>query len=111
MGYIDFNDNNIPIGKRKQAYVKYALSKGTSRANACRQANSKFGFELKPKTLFVFNMGGDPCRYWIDDIVNTKKYEHCACIYKEDYDPAQLSKTIDKYKASGWLIVERDLIR
>lgn len=29
MKYINFNDETIPIGKRKQAYVKWAVSKGT----------------------------------------------------------------------------------
>ena len=44
MSYIDFNDASVPIGKRKQAYVKYAVSKGTTLIAAQRQANKKFGY-------------------------------------------------------------------
>ena len=106
MKYIDFNDPKIPIGKRKQAYVKYAISKGTSRANACRQANSKFGFELKPKTLFVLCMYGDPNRYWLHEVINTDKYEHCESIYKEDYTDKEFNDLVAKYKADGYIVTE-----
>ena len=44
MKYVDFNDASLSIGKRKQAYVKYAVSKGTSLIVAQRQANRKFGY-------------------------------------------------------------------
>lgn len=49
--YIDFNDERIPIGKRKVAYVKWAISKGTDKITAMKQANKKFGFERKGKYL------------------------------------------------------------
>ena len=42
MKYIDFNDESLPIGKRKQAYIKFAVSKGTDIVSAKRQANKKF---------------------------------------------------------------------
>jgi hypothetical protein len=48
MKYIDFNDDKLPIGKRKQAYIKWAISKGTDILIAKKQANKKFGFEKKP---------------------------------------------------------------
>jgi len=54
MKYVDFNDESIPIGKRKVAYVKFAMSKGTSQVSARTQANKKFGWEekeLKKKRL------------------------------------------------------------
>ena len=51
MEYIDFNDEKIPIGKRKMAYVKWAMSKGTTEKKARMQANKKFGFERKGKVL------------------------------------------------------------
>jgi len=47
MNYVNFNDESLPIGKRKQAYVKWAVSKGTPLRVAQRQANKKFGFEKK----------------------------------------------------------------
>ena len=49
--HIDFNDNKVPIGKRKQAYIKWAVSKGTDLISAKRQANKKFGFEMKEGLL------------------------------------------------------------
>ena len=53
MGFIDFNDERIPIGKRKVAYVKYAMAHGTSEKSARAQANRKFGFERKGKYLVL----------------------------------------------------------
>jgi len=44
MTFIDFNDTSIPVGKRKVAYVKWAMSKGTKKIQAQRQANRKFGY-------------------------------------------------------------------
>ena len=49
MEKVDFNDPRIPIGKRKQAYVRYAIANGTPKIKALRQANEKFGFERKGK--------------------------------------------------------------
>lgn len=46
--FVDFNDKNITLGKRKVAYVKYVTSKyGTSLIEAQRQANKKFGYDEK----------------------------------------------------------------
>lgn len=47
MKYIDFNDSSLPLGKRKVAYVKWAVSKGTELIKAKTQANRKFGYEIK----------------------------------------------------------------
>lgn len=44
MRYVDFNDESLPLGKRKVAYVKWAVSKGTALIVAQRQANKKFGY-------------------------------------------------------------------
>ena len=54
MEYVNFNDERIPIGKRKVAYVKWAMSKGTSKIQAQKQANTKFGFEKKGKLLVIY---------------------------------------------------------
>lgn len=51
MEYVNFNDSSIPIGKRKQAFVKWAMSNGTSLRRAQTIANRKFGFERKGKYL------------------------------------------------------------
>ena len=56
MKFVDFNDESIPVGKRKVAYVKYAMSHGTSEKAARIQANRKFGFERKGKwVVFLHN--------------------------------------------------------
>jgi len=39
MKYINFNNDKLPIGKRKQAYVKWVVSQGTDIIEAKRQAN------------------------------------------------------------------------
>ena len=57
--FIDFNDDSIPIGVRKVAYVKYAMSKGTSEINAKKQANKKFGFDTVGKRLLVIIVAGE----------------------------------------------------
>lgn len=59
MEYINFNDPKVPIGKRKQAYVKYAVSRGTSLEEAKRQANKKFGFERTEKWIALIGNAGD----------------------------------------------------
>ena len=49
--YINFNDERIPVGKRKVAYVKYAVAHGTPLEVAKKQANRKFGYERKGKYI------------------------------------------------------------
>lgn len=56
MKFVDFNDERIPIGRRKVAYVKWAMMQGTPEKKAREWANKKFGFERKGKYLvFLFN--------------------------------------------------------
>ena len=71
MKFIDFNDTSIPTGKRKQAYVKYAVSKGTSLLEAQRQANKKFGYT---RTSNVHKR----CLYCGNQV---KLYDHQSCEY------------------------------
>lgn len=59
MTYIDFNDPKVPLGKRKVAYVKWAMSKGTSEKQARIQANKKFGFVRKGK--WIARIGNADC--------------------------------------------------
>lgn len=51
--YIDFNDESIPLGKRKQAFVRWAIHKGTEPIEAKRIANKKFGFERKGELVIL----------------------------------------------------------
>ena len=55
MKFMNFNDTSIPIGKRKQAYVAWAIKNGTPAIEAKRQANEKFGFSRKGK--YVVRIG------------------------------------------------------
>lgn len=56
MKFVDFNDDRIPIGKRKVAYVKWAMMKGTPEKKAKELANKKFGWERHGKYLvFIYN--------------------------------------------------------
>ena len=61
MKYVDFNNKSIPVGKRKVAYVKFAMSKGMEKIKAQRIANKEFGFELKCFNCgqrFIYFVGG-----------------------------------------------------
>lgn len=52
--YINFNDESIPLGKRKQAYIRWAVyKKGKSMDEAKILANRKFGFEKKKGLLLL----------------------------------------------------------
>lgn len=53
MKYVDFNDETIPIGKRKVAFVKWAISQGTDPDKAKRIANKKFGFEQRGELVIL----------------------------------------------------------
>lgn len=76
MKFVDFNDERIPIGKRKVAYVKYAMAHGTTEKAARMQANRKFGFERKGKYLVL--LGNAHCM----DLPSFRNYtwEQASCI-------------------------------
>lgn len=63
MKYIDFNDESIPVGKRKVAFVKWAMSKGTEKIEAQRIANKKFGKTPRMITCIVCNTKFDDSYY------------------------------------------------
>lgn len=56
MAYIDFNDEKIPLGKRKVAYIKHLMHKyNYPLLSAQKAANKRFGFEVKyPNVVFVY---------------------------------------------------------
>lgn len=99
--YIDFNDDNIPIGKRKVEFVKWAMKKGTSLIDAQRIANSKFGFEKK-EGIYIEIMTGDPgvdVGYEIDTWIS-KKYKCWQIDYFQDKEKTD---KIKKWcKKNGW---------
>jgi hypothetical protein len=113
MKYINFNDETLPIGKRKQAYVKWAVSQGTDIISAKKQANKKFGFEKKPG-IFAFitdhgRMGQKSFKYSeIFDEYDLRRYESSE--WKEVDNEDEKEKLKKKYKSMGWDVVEISLI-
>jgi hypothetical protein len=107
--FVDFNDEKLPIGKRKQAYVKWAVNKGTSIESAKRQANKKFGFEMK-EGLFaiVRDWSGRMqqrsfCESQIFDEYDIRKYKQAKWL--EVWDDDEIEKHTKAYKAKGWDVV------
>jgi len=50
---VNWDDERIPLGKRKNTYIRYLLSQGIPLINAQKSANKKFGFERKGKYLVL----------------------------------------------------------
>jgi hypothetical protein len=111
MTYINFNDDKLPIGKRKQAYVKWAVSKGTDLIDAQRQANKKFGFEQKPGILAVVTDYGHLGQASFNEYnsiwgnVNLKKYIDHKWILTNEMMPEEVENVVDKAKSNGWEII------
>jgi hypothetical protein len=112
MKYIDFNDSSLPIGKRKQAYIKFAVSKGTDILIAKRQANKKFGFEKK---LGIFAIVTDYGRmsqnsFRIQEIfdgIDLRKYESADWSLVEDEE--KTLKLKKEFKEKGWDVINVSL--
>lgn len=114
--FIDFNDNKVPIGKRKQAYIKWAISKGTDLISAKRQANKKFGFEMKEGLLAIVIDTGGRCSqrsFTGDEEIfqgyDLRKYKNHKWIH-EDYIPMEhydenIEKIKKEYESIGWEVV------
>ena len=114
MTYIDFNDESLPIGKRKQAYIKFAVSKGTDIVSAKRQANKKFGFEKKPGIFAIVKdwSGRREQRSFTGSQeifagYDLRKYEksNWAEIWEED----EILKVKKEAKEKGWDVIEVSL--
>jgi len=113
MKYIDFNDESLPIGKRKQAYIKFVVSKGTDIISAKRQANKKFGFEKKPGIFAIVKdwSGRMEQRSFtissIFDGYDLRKYKksNWAEIWEED----EILKVKKEASQNGWDVIEVSL--
>lgn len=118
--YIDFNDESIPLGKRKQAYIRWAVyKKGKSMDEAKILANRKFGFEKKGKILALYHIRSpisrfysfDEAIFWNYDLRKYKEWKaievpvsDCGLHIKTEY-----AKKIEKeYKDKGWKVFYRD---
>lgn len=115
MKYINFNDDKIPLGKRKQAYVKWAISKGTNPIEAKRQANNKFGFDKKEGIFsFVIDHGrmgqasftGD---YEIFNGRDLRKYKKNKWMHMPN-DDNRVYEIRRKYEKMGWDVIISELI-
>jgi len=112
MKYIDFNDKSLPIGKRKQAYIKFAVSKGTDIIIAKRQANKKFGFEKKPGIFAIVTDYGRMCQnsFRIEEIfdgIDLRKYESADWSLVEDEE--KTLKLKKEFKEKGWDVINVSL--
>jgi hypothetical protein len=113
MKYIDFNDESLPIGKRKQAYIKFALSKGTDLISAKRQANKKFGFKKKPGIFAIvtdYGRMGQRSFTGSQEIFqgyDLRKYEKSK--WAEIYDEDEILKVKKEAKEKGWDVIEVSL--
>ena len=94
--FINFNDESIPIGKRKQAYARWAISKGTPEIQAKRQANDKFEFEKKEKVFFVISDNGRVHQNSFNGVTDELWQNHI---------------NVEKYKDWGYVIIEDGLYK
>jgi hypothetical protein len=110
MKYVNFNDKSLPIGKRKQAYVKWAVSQGTELKDAQRQANRKFGFEQKEGIFaIVEDFGGRSEQrsftgaaeiFQMYDLRKFKRYDYAIM-----HDPKQQNAIKKQFEEKGWDVV------
>ncbi len=114
MKYINFNNDKLPIGKRKQAYVKWVVSQGTDIIEAKRQANKKFGFEKKVGIFAIVTDWsgriGQRSFTGIQEIFSgydLRKYEKCN--WAETGDDAEILKIKKEAKEKGWDVIEVSL--
>jgi hypothetical protein len=115
MNYVNFNDESLPIGIRKQAYVKWAVAKGTHINIAKRQANKKFGFEQKPGLLVLVNDYGrmNQNSFSMSDIYqgyDTRRYKQFKHIVLESYEDKEVDIAVKIAKANKWDVVTVNLI-
>lgn len=117
MAYVNFNDESQPIGKRKQAYIKWAVSKGTSLIDAQRQANKKFGFEKRDKVLAI--VYDHYCPHYVEDVFDCyydiRKLKEYKVIYAHrNGNPLmtdeEINSTITSYKGNGWKVFVRHMV-
>ncbi len=114
MKYINFNDDKLPIGKRKQAYIKWVVSQGTDIISAKRQANKKFGFEKKPGIFAIVKdwSGRIEQRSFtgsqeIFANYDLRKYEKSN--WAEIWDEDEIIKVKKEAKEKGWDVIEVSL--
>ena len=114
MNYVDFNDNKIPIGKRKQAYIKFAIKNGTDLRQAKIQANKKFGFEQSPGIFAVVEdlSGRSEQRSFTGSLEifeghDLRKYKNHAWKILEDEE--EMKKVVEHYKLKGFKIIHVDI--
>lgn len=110
--YVNFNDESLPIGKRKQAYVKWAVSQGTKLDAAKRQANKKFGFEKKAGIFaIVSDYGRTEQRSYRGPVLeifqgyDLAKYEKYEYVMHDQYHESILRSIVHGYKENGWDVI------
>jgi hypothetical protein len=114
MSYIDFNNELVPIGKRKQAYVKWAIKNGTDMLAAKRQANNKFGFEKKPGIFAIVTDYGRTGMYsygGVSEIFmnhDLRKYKEYKWMFRTNNEK-EIEKRTKQYLQMGWKVINVEL--
>jgi hypothetical protein len=110
MAYIDFNDETAPIGKRKQAYIRWAVSNGTDINAAKIQANKKFGFQKKAGLFAIVTDYGrihQKSFRGTEDVFNNvdvRRYDKIDWkVVETDEDVKNIKKEM---KQKGWDVIE-----
>ena len=115
MNYVDFNDEKIPLGKRKKAYIAYLIKQGHELINAQRLANKRFGFEVKyPKLVFVYADYGRSSQNSYTgtrEVSNgfedyTKRAGRIEYHKVDDINSPQTDALCKEYKAKGWKVIK-----
>jgi hypothetical protein len=110
--FVNFNDESLPIGKRKQAYIRWAVSKGTDLQDAKKQANKKFGFEQKPGILaIVTDYGRANQKSFTGSVevfagIDLRKYQTCDWVIDDTQNADQVKGKLQKAKEQGWEILK-----
>ena len=120
MSYIDFNDDRIPIGKRKKAYIAYLISKhGYELIKAQQCANKRFGFEIKyPKLVFIYADHGRFCQNSYMGLSEvsmpfsdmTKRAGRIEYHEVDNIYTTEAEQLRQKYKADGYEVVMTEIV-
>ena len=100
--FVDFNDPGIPLGKRKVAYVRYAMMHGTPLETAKLQAARKF--KVRETTLVA-----PPMHYYIVLWEGALRLRNCSEHIYTDEEVVMLIHKYQWYKMEQ--LAERDGIK
>lgn len=110
--FVNFNDESLPIGVRKQAYIRWAVSKGTDLHDAKKQANKKFGFERKSGILAIvtdYGRSNQKSFTGSEEVfagIDLRRYKTCDWVIDDTQNADQVNSKLQKAQEQGWEIVK-----